>query len=193
MPFSRVRFVLASVLLSACLPCAQAETIYKAPGGSGPIYSDQPTPGSRAIDLPPPNIAQPPPKPPPAPREAEAEKAPTQPQAERYRTFRIIYPEHMGSAAANTAAFEVRVEADPPLQTKFGHAFTVTLNGKPVSKRYLFPDMLIPPEFFGDTIEVHQQFRAEASIVDRDGKVLMTAKPVDFTMRHIPLRPRRRH
>lgn len=99
----------------------------------------------------------------------------------------------MGSAAANTAAFEVRVAVEPALQTKFGHAFTVKLNGKPVGKRYSFAEMMIPPEFFGDTLQVNQQFRVEASIVDRDGNVLVTAKPVDFTMRHVPLPARRRY
>lgn len=193
---ARKPFLLAhALLLVLAVGCGSAsgETIYKAPGSTGPVYSDVPTPGSRPVDLPPPNIAQPPPKPPPAPKESTAEKPPARPQAEAYRAFRIIYPEHLGSAAANTAAFEVRVEVEPPLQTAFGHAFTVKLNGKPVPRRYSFTEMLIPPEFFGDTIEVHQQFRAEASIVDRDGNVLMTAKPVDFTMRHVPMHPRRRH
>jgi len=187
--FSWIHLLLVPAFLAGCLSFAQADTIYKSPGSKGPVYSDTPTPGSRAVDLPPPNIAQPPPKPPPAPKEAEAEKAPAQLQAERYRSFRITQPEDMGSAAANTATFEVRVEVEPPLQTKFGHAFTVKLNGKPVGKRYFFTEMMIPPEFFGDTIEVNQRFRLEASIVDREGNVLMTAKPVDFTMRHVPMRP----
>jgi hypothetical protein len=175
--------------LTLAVGCASAETIYKSPGGTGPVYSDTPTPGSRPVDLPPPNIAQPPPKPSPAPKDAEAAKAPPEPQAEPYRGFRITQPEDMGSAAATTAAFEVRVAVEPALQTKFGHAFTLKMNGKPVGKRYFFNEMLIPPEFFGDTIEVNQHFRVEASIVDRDGNVLMTAKPVDFTMRHLPMRP----
>jgi len=185
----RARLLSVAVLVAACLACAQADTIYKSPGGSGPVYSDRPTPGGRAIDLPPPNIAQPPPRPVPAPRSTEAEKVPAPPQAEAYRSFRITQPEHMGSAAANTANFEVRVAVEPPLQTKFGHAFVISLNGRPVGKRYFFNEMLVPPEFFGDTIEVNQHFRLEASIVDRDGKVLLTAKPVDFTMRHVPPRP----
>lgn len=183
---------LACVLLAAALSCANADTIYKTPGSKGPVYSDTPAPGSRIVDLPPPNIAQPPPKPAPAPKETAAEKAPAPPQAEPYRSFRITQPEDMGSAAANTANFEVRVAVEPPLQTKFGHAFVISLNGRPVGKRYFFNEMLVPPEFFGDTIEVNQHFRLEASIVDRDGKVLMTAKPVGFTMRHFPMRPRPR-
>jgi hypothetical protein len=77
------------------------------------------------------------------------------------------------------------VEADPPLQTEIGHAYTVSLDGKPVGRRYSFPELLIPPEFFGDTLEVNQMFRVEASIVDRAGKVLTTAKPIRFTMRFI--------
>lgn len=172
--------------------CAWAgQTIYKTPGSAGPVYSDSPTPQSRPLDLPPPNIAQPPPKPAPKVKETEPTKSAAQPQAERYRSFRITQPEDMGSAAANTANFEVRVAVEPPLQTKFGHAFVIKLNGKPVPRRYFFTEMLIPPEFFGDTVEVNQHFRLEASIVDRDGNVLMTAKPVEFTMRHLPMRPGR--
>lgn len=183
----RTRLLAATALL-ACVAGARADTVYKSPGGSGPVYSDRPTPGSRAVDLPPPNIAQPPPRPAPAPQEAGAEGAPAA-QAAPYRSFRITQPEDMGSAAANTANFEVRVATEPPLQTKFGHAFVIRLNGRPVGKRYYFNEMLVPPEFFGDTIEVNQRFRLEASIVDRDGKVLMTAPPVDFTMRYFPVRP----
>lgn len=188
---SPVRGLLAACWFFGCLAGAHAETIYKAPGNNGPVYSDTPAAGSRAIDLPRGNNALPPPKPPPAP-DAKTEKPPAPPQAERYRDFRIVYPEDMGSAAANTSAFEVRVAVEPPLQTQFGHAFTVSLNGKPVGKRYFFTEMLIPPEFFGDSIRVNESFRAEASIVDREGNVVMTAKPVDFTMRHVPPRPRRR-
>lgn len=188
--------MVARLLIAVCFSfaypvSAQAETIYKSPGSNGPVYSDTQTPGGRAIDLPPPNIALPPATPPPAPKAAETEQPAVPPQAERYRDFRIVYPEDMGSAAANTAAFEVRVAVEPPLQTDFGHAFMVTLNGKPVGKRYFFTEMLIPPEFFGDSIRVNESFRAEASIVDREGNVVMSAKPVDFTMRHVPLSPRR--
>lgn len=177
--------VWSAVILAGCLLCAQAETIYKAPGDSGPVYSDAPTPGSREINLPPPNIVQPPPKLPPAPQEIATEKVPA--QAERYRIFHIIQPEDGGSVAATTTAFEVRVAVEPPLQTEFGHAFTLKLNGKAVSKRYLFPEMLIPPEFFGDTIRVPQQFLIEVNIVDSRGKVLLTAQPVEATMRDVLL------
>ena len=177
--------VLAATALAGCLLCAHAETIYKAPSDQGPVYSDTPTPGSREINLPPPNIVQPPPKLPPAPKEIEAEKVPA--QAERYRVFHITQPEDRGSVAATTSAFEVRVAVEPSLQTEFGHAFTVKLNGKPVSKRYLFPEMLIPPEFFGDTITVPQKFLVEVNIVDSRGNVLMTAKPVEATMRDVLL------
>lgn len=194
MPFALRPMLPAAVLAMTMLTGgAQAQTVYRSPGASGPLYSDTPTPEGRPVDLPPPNIAQPPPRPPPAPNQTPAEKS--APQAEAYRSFRIIQPEDMGSAAANTANFEVRVAVEPPLQTRFGHAFVISLNGRPVGKRYFFNEMLVPPEFFGDTIEVNQRFRLEASIVDRDGKVLMTAKPVDFTMRYFPVRPAhpRRH
>lgn len=191
--FSRttlVAKVLAATVLAGCLLCAHAETIYKSAGDKGTVYSDTPTPGGHEVNLPPSNIVQPPPKSPPAPKEIEAEKVSA--QAERYRVFRITQPEDRGSVAATTSAFEVRVAVEPPLQTEFGHAFTLKLNGKPVSKRYLFPEMLIPPEFFGDTIRVPQQFLVEVSIVDSRGNVLMTAKPVEATMRDVlPLLPRR--
>jgi hypothetical protein len=189
---SWIHLLLVPAFLAVCPSFSQADTIYKSPGSKGPVYSDTPAPGSRALDLPPPNIAQPPPKPAPPPQEMAGEKPPAPPQAEPYRSFRITQPEDMGSAAADTANFEVRVAVEPPLQTKLGHAFVISLNGRPVGKRYFFNEMLVPPEFFGDTIEVSQRFRLEASIVDRHGKVLMTAQPVEFTMRHLPPRPAHR-
>jgi hypothetical protein len=191
----RLPALVIALVAAACCASASAQTIYKSPGTAGPVYSDTPSPQGRPLDLPPPNIAQPPPKPAPAAPDAEpgaAQKAGARPQAAPYRSFRITKPEDMGSAAASTSNFEIRVAVDPPLQTTFGHAFAVTLNGRPVDKRYIFNEMLIPPEFFGGVIEVNQHFRAEAFIVDQGGKVLMTAQPVEFTMRHMPARPRRR-
>jgi hypothetical protein len=181
------------LLLPACLAgglsLAQAETIYKSPGAQGPVYSDTPTPGGRAVDLPPPNIAQPPPKPAARPPTPVEEKNVPQPEAVSYRSLKITQPEDNGSVGDNTATFEVRVAVDPPPQYELGHAFLVKLNGRTVDKRFRSTEMMIPPEFFGDGVRANEWFHLEVSIVDRDGKVLATAPPVDFVMRHVWTRP----
>jgi hypothetical protein len=65
----------------------------------------------------------------------------------------------------------------------------VKLNGKTVDRRYTATEMMIPPEFFGDGIRVNERFRLEVAIVDREGRVLVEAAPVDFRMRPVATRP----
>lgn len=173
--FGAVAFVLAG--------CAAAQTVYKAPGPSGPLYSDAPLPGGQRIELPPPNVAIPPPRraiPPPRPT-SEPQTA----QSFSYRRFRVVEPQDGGSAAAQTANFEVRVEVEPALAP--GHAIVLTLDGREVPRRYRSTEMLIPPEFFPEAIEVNRRYRLTARIVDETGRVRAEAPPVDFLMRDVPL------
>lgn len=181
----RSLLVLALVLLPGSL--AQAQGVYVTPGENGPLFSDQPRPGARALNLPPLTIVAPPPVAAPA---APAVDSPVdQPAAApfAYRAFSIVQPANYGSVLANTALFEVRVAVDPPLQLGAGHAFAVRINGRAVDARFAASEFMIPPEFWGDVAPpAGQLMQVDASIVDRDGRELKQADPVRFFMDYAP-------
>ena len=190
---------LLSLLLVAGL--AQGQGVYVIQGKNGPIYTDQPQPGAKPVTLPPLNVATPPPAA-AASREAtkEVTKEAAKPAAEAaaevpsYREFAVVWPENEGSVLANTAIFEVRLAVDPPLLLGAGHAFAVSVNGRAVNQRFTATEFMIPPEFWGDAEPpFNQEMQLDAAIVDGSGRVLKSAAPVRFYMRHATLQlPRRR-
>ena len=193
-----VRGILAGLLVALALAfvwpvsAAWAQSVYKTPGGSGqaPVFSDKPLPGAREVSLPPLNVIE----------SAEPKTAPTTrghsdqggekgsvagESVPTYRSFSVVFPENEGSVVANTAVFEVRLAVEPALQLGAGHAFVVSLNGRPVGQRFTATEFMIPPEFWGDTLPPpNQRMQLDAAIVDRDGRVLRQALPVSFFMRH---------
>jgi hypothetical protein len=184
-----------------------AQGVYVTRGEKGTVYSDKPQPGAKEVALPPLNIVTPPkevraakpaatvaaPAAAPAPgsdnRDLDAAVLP-------YRSFSVISPENNGSVVANTAVFEVRVAVDPPLQLQIGHAFVVSINGRPVGQRFTASEFMIPPEFWGDTLPPpNQQLQLDASIVDGVDQILKQAAPIRFYMRYATIqnRPRPPH
>lgn len=188
--------IFLSLLLAAP---ALAQGVYVTEGKNGPVYSDKPQAGARELTLPPLNVVDPPPVPAktqqPSPPAAGAPAKPPAAAAElvAYRTFAIVWPEDDGSVLANTAIFEVRVAVDPPLQLGARHAYAVSVNGRPVDARFTAEEFMIPPEFWGDELPPpNQLMQLDASIVDGDGRVLKSAAPVRFYLRHATLNQQRR-
>lgn len=190
-----MRRSLAACVLSACLlpGVLPAQTVYESKGPNGPVFSNQPSPGAKVLVLPPLNVMEaPPPAPPPSPPGASA--APPAPPGTAsspatataaYRSFAIVAPEDDGSVVANTALFEVRLSVDPALRIGDGHAFAVSVDGRPVVQRFTATEFTIPPEFWGDELPPpNQRHQLAAAIVDRDGRVLKQAAPVVFYLRH---------
>lgn len=175
----------------------QAQGVYVTPGAKGPVFSDKPQSGSREVTLKPLNVVAPetasrPAEPAPAP--GSGENMIPEFTVPAYRSFSIVSPEDNGSAAANTALFEVRVAVDPPLQLGAGHAFVVSINGRPVGQRFTANEFIVPPEFWGDTLPPpNQSMQLDASIVDAGGQVIKKAKPIRFFMRYVTIlnNPRR--
>ena len=182
--------------LPFCAALAQTQTVYEVRGPNGPLYSDKPMPGARAIELPPLNVVDfkssnpatfAPPPPSPSARKPESGKA----IASVYRNFAIAAPEENSSIVAPAAVFEVRLALEPALLLGEGHAFAVSINGKPVGQRFTASEFMIPPEFWGDTLPPpNQRYQLSARIIDRDGATLKEALPVVFTLRNAALRPR---
>jgi len=184
-------FLAFGLLLGATT--AAAQTVYETRGANGPVFSDKPQPGAKAIELKPLNVienskltggdkkAMPPAKP-----QAGNDKAAGDKDAiADYRSFAIVFPENEGSVVANTAEFEVRLAADPALRLGEGHAFVVSINGQYVAQRFTASEFTIPPEFWGDQPPLpNQRVQLGAAIVDRNGAVLKDAVPVQFYLRH---------
>ena len=176
---------------------ALADGVYVTHGENGPVFSDKPQPGAKQLTLRPLTVVEPIPVAKTVAPTIEAtqnNKAKTEEAAFEYRKFSVIFPENNGSVVANTAVFEVRVAIDPPLQLGEGHAFSVSLNGRPVGQRFTATEFMIPPEFWGDTLPpANQSMQLDASIVDADGQVLKKATPIRFFMRYATImnHPRR--
>jgi hypothetical protein len=169
----------------------RAQGVYVTAGEKGPVFSDKPQPGDREVILPPLNVVTPPTEAKPVgaavPVATRGDSASHEAQAPAYRSFSVVQPENYGSVLANTALFEVRVAVDPPLQLALGHAFSVSINGRPVGQRFTASEFMVPPEFWGDTVPSSgQSLQLDASIVDRDGRELSKAEPVRFYMRYAP-------
>ena len=181
--------LLAIVALTLVAGLAQAQGVYVTEGKNGPVFSDKAQPGAREVVLPPINVMTPPP---PAAAASAAPDEATRPVADAlpgYRSFAIVWPENDGSVVANTALFEVRVAVDPPLRLGDGHAYAVSINGRAVDQRYTASEFMIPPEFWGDELPPpNQPMQLEARIVDGAGRVLKSADPVRFFLRHAVLR-----
>lgn len=184
----------ALMLQSATL---HAQGVYVTPGAKGPVFSDKPQPGAREVTLQPLNVVAPEPAHRPAataPAPGTADSRMPEATVQAYRSFSVVSPEDNGSAAANTALFEVRVAVDPPLQLGAGHAFVVSINGRPVGQRFTATEFMIPPEFWGDTLPpANQGMQLDASIVDAGGQVIRKATPIRFFMRFVTIlnQPRR--
>lgn len=180
---------LAVCALSATLALAQG--VYVTPGENGPLFSDQPRPGARAVSLPPLTVVAPPPATataaPPAPSATDRRDDPAGAVPFAYRAFAIVQPAKYGSAPADPARFAVRMALDPPLQVGAGHAFAVRINARPVEARFAAAEFTIPPQFWSDFVAPPGQLlQIEASVVDRDGREIKVADPVRFFLEGAP-------
>lgn len=184
-------FLAALLLLGAA--AVPAQTVYETHGANGPVFSDKPQPGAKAIELRPLNVIDnailtgtEKSVSPAAQRKASNEKSTgDRDAATAYRSFAIVFPENDGSVVANTAVFEVRLAVDPALRLGEGHAFSVSINGQAVGQRFTATEFMTPPEFWGEQLPPpNQQIQLGATIVDRNGTVLKAAAPIQFQMRH---------
>lgn len=177
---------------------ASAQTVYETRGANGPVFSDKPQPGAKAIQLKPLNVIEnsvltgnKAAEKGAAPTSVGSEKPLGEPSASSnngaatYRAFAIAFPENDGSVVANGGTFEVRVAPAPALRLGDGHAFAVSINGRPVAQRFTASEFMIPPEFWGDQLPPpNQRAQLAAAIVDRNGAVLKEAAPVQFLLRY---------
>lgn len=181
---------LLSLLLLAGLLAGhalQAQTVYEGRGPNGPVFSDRPMPGAKAIELPPLNVIESPKAAAQTPREPPAADPPDRPAAApapAYRSLSILFPENDGGIVSASATFEIRVAVDPPLQIGEGHYFSASVDGRAVGRRFTATEFALPQEFWGDAPPpANQRHQLDVSVLDRTGRVLKQAEPVRFALR----------
>ena len=182
-------------LLVLAVLCAQgsgslAQGVYVKQRPNGPVFSDQPLPGAREVQLKPLNVMSAPPIEAKSPAAPTAEAVPVESAGlpanalPPYDRFEIVSPENDGSTVANTAVFEVRLAVNPPLHLADQHAFVISLNGRPVNQRFTATEFMVPPEFWEELPPPNQAMQLDASIIDGKGQVLKRADPVRFFLRY---------
>jgi hypothetical protein len=178
----RTRPILALLLATGCTLASAQGPVYESKDKAGPVFSDQPSSGAKAIDLPPPNVVD-------VPQAAPQAPAP-QATAPAYAVLAISAPENEGTIHSNTGAFNVRVRIAPALRKTAGDRITVKLDGNLLPKTYPSGRFRLTeadwqeassPDNAGHTLQV--------AIVDSTGAVLIESAPITFyahraTVRH---------
>ena len=167
------RWVLSACLLGTAL-APWAQTVYESKGKNGPVFSDKPTAGASAVDLPSANVVNVPAA--TAPTPAPAPSAAARPH---YSTLNLLMPTEQGMVHTNTGAFEVNARVSPPLRP--ADRVLVTLDGR-----------LVPTQFRSTRLQLSEaDWRATASgqdgehvlqmaVADAQGTLLIESAPVRF-------------
>lgn len=179
---------LAIAALIFYLPVAAPATIYKSIGPDGQvIYSDQPQPGAKEIELPPevppspPSVIAPEPTPTMGKTPGKVRETPTlteKPPVTGYNKLAIIKPENDEAVRANNGVVDVDLALEPALDTKAGHQIAVTLDGKEL------PDIPASTQFQLNNVD-RGTHSLQAQIIDAEGKVLARSNTVTFHLQRI--------
>jgi hypothetical protein len=172
--------------LAQALPATAQTTVYESMDAQGNVvFSDKPSPGARAIDLPPPNVIQTDPLPPPTEKAAPTpgaikksnDDADTTPV---YSSLAIASPGEQDSIYTNTGAFDVTLKIDPDLQTEQGDVIRLKLDGTLVPQQFSTPTISISSADWAASATDDTAHTLQAAILDKKGKVLIESSPVTF-------------
>jgi len=164
--------VIAIVLAASSGTAAAQAQIYESKEKSGvPVYSDVPSPGSKAVTMPPPNISD-------APMPSVQVQKPAPSNA--YSQLSIVSPAPEGTVHTNTGEFKISVNVDPALNSQRGDRFLVKLDGTTLPQRYASTTIDITTQDFAGAASQTTEHRLEVTVVDAAGKVLIAATPVKF-------------
>lgn len=164
---------LMTIVLAVLWSAAAAQTqIYESKDKSGaPVFSDTPTPGSKDVTLPPPNVSD-------APMPAPSAQPPA--AAPAYSELSIVSPGPGGTVHTNTGEFNVNVSLSPALNIKGGDRFMVTLDGTALPGRYTTPTIEVTSQDFGAAAKDNVQHELQVSVVNANGDVVIAASPITF-------------
>jgi hypothetical protein len=167
---------MAITLLLAALfgaRAAPAQPVYETRDRVGPVFSDLPSAGARAVELPPQinlmdSVEEPAPAPEPVPAVAP------------YRAVQITQPENGGTVHSNTGQFSIVVAIEPDLRTDQGDRIAITLDGTRLPQRRQVLQFDITAGEWQMAARDQVEHQLEVALVDRAGRVLLTASPIRF-------------
>lgn len=167
---------LIALLLAASTVSFMAQAaVYQSEEDGVPTFSDQPTPGARPLELPPPNVIQDEP-----PAEAFT-PAPDNDAAPPYNSLVITSPADQDSVYTNTGAFEAKVQVDPPLRIDRGDTIRLKLDGVLLPQSYTSADVSITDTDWQSAASADTtEHTLAAAILDSQGKLLIESAPVRF-------------
>lgn len=135
------RSALIMLLTGLALHGQAIAAVYKWVGPDGKtMYTDQPRPGAKEVDLPKYPPAQP--KPAPVAKTAGEDKTtakPAEPAFPGYKKVALVKPVNDETVRENSGAVEVALELEPAWDPKLGHKITVSLDGKDLPEVYTTP------------------------------------------------------
>ena len=135
------RSALIAILFGLALNGQAFAAVYKWVGPDGKtVYTDQPRPGAKEVELP--KYPAAPPKPAPAAKAAVEDKTaakPTEPAFPGYKKVALVKPVNDDTVRENSGTVEVALELEPAWDTKLGHKITVSLDGKNLPEVYTTP------------------------------------------------------
>lgn len=177
---SRYLFVSLTILLGLGLHGQAAAAVYKWVDPDGKVvYSDQPRPGAKEVDLP--KFPPPPPapvKPAQADKPAPDKKAATtsEPAFPGYKKAVLVKPENDATVRENDGVVDVALELEPVWDPKLGHKIAVSLNGKNLAETYTTPQFQLQDIDRGS-------HSLQVTVTDAKDVALTTSNSVTFHMR----------
>jgi hypothetical protein len=167
------RWLVALTLSLWCTLAAGQHPIYESQGPSGPVFSDQPSPGAREVILPPPNVVVVPPLPPP---ETDA-TAPADPPAP-YTALAIASPAEGDTIHTNTGAFDVTLKIAPFLRD--GDRIELKLDGTVLRRAFRSTAISVTEDDWQSAAAENVQHTLQAAILDQNGNLIVESPVVSF-------------
>lgn len=175
------RSVAAIALVAFCTLSAAQDSIYKSKDKAGPVFSDEPSPGAKVIELPPPNVIQTSPVPTmPAP---PVENAPP-----RYRSLTIQLPADGSTIHTNTGEFSVSVYVIPALRAGAGDRIRVKLDGNALPSSYRSAKFKVTAADWQGAATPNVEHTLQVALVDKTGATLLESAPASFYAHHASVR-----
>ena len=159
-------------------------TVYesKQPDGTS-VFSDTPSPGAKAVELPPLSVIKTDPLPPqaePVPS-ADADTKANANAAPPYTSIAFASPADQDSVYTNDGSFNITLRIEPNLRADNGDRIRVKLDGKLLANSYGSTNIVVSEADWQDAATSDNiQHSLQAAVIDKQGQVLIESKPVTF-------------
>jgi hypothetical protein len=169
---------LAILMMTVSVSSMAQPTVYESKEQDGAtVFSDQPSPDARTINLPPSSVIQ-------------SDLPPLQTQSisdadttSTYNSITIAFPKDQGGVHTNTGAFDASVQIEPELRTNMGDRIHVKLDGTLLPESYSSNNIGITETDWQNAANANPDngsHTLQARIINKEGKSLIESAPVTF-------------